>query len=561
MRLRSYALASAAVAVLLGVFSTNPQADLKQDLAAFNKVWNDKKSINLDKMKAIESLPRGDAGLTDTYTTILESDVWQYRAEILTRITTESDSALLDALAKWLFDPKQNVKKPAAAEHVAFALLNNQKWATPENWQRAGELVAQEKLAEKVKARVIRELGRWRFQMETPEQIASPDAQGPMKANARILVSLLSASAKERKPNVNLRFLIADALENISGEEFGYELDKWEFWIQNLKDTDMLAPRTPSKFKDQFTDVEIEGHSFVRRTARPTDLEILILPDLGKSEQYWYPYIFELNKTFKCTFVDLPDCSRMAGLEWMRNRDGSENRTAYYYPLKQLVEAFEARREASKQKKIALIAHGVSGWIALEYLNLHPESVSFAVILETWSGKGSREQARLALEGSKDEAYKYHGQDLIYDPTGRIGSLSLNEEQKMWSGTGAFKRRWADPKALEPIFYAQRPYQKAIEGSARILVPEYEFKDAAKGKKIDVPVLFIHGAMDPMFVKDDEKEYRRSLVKATWSVFANSADTPWAEEPVLFFETFNKLLEDHKILEELKKQKEKEKDK
>ena len=550
MRLRSLSIAALAAVGLLMTFTTASAS--KKTNPEFWKVWTDRKATNLAKRDAVDQL-LGGPELVEEYLEILESDVWQYRATITGRLQSETDKELLAKLEEFLFDEKETAKKPAAAEHICWALYNNQNWVNEEKWAKARELVMSKKTPEKVKARMLRELGVFRGDTAAGAAAADEKAQALGKANVRTLVGLLEWAATDKKFSRELRFLIGDALESLSGQDFGEDLAKWRFFADNLNDP--LKPRTAAGFKDQFTDVEVEGHSFSSPTPRPVEMEILILPDLGKSDRYWYPYIFEINKTFKCTFVKLPDCSKMKDIEWMKNRDGSPNQTAYYYPLKQLVETFEERRKQSKQKHVGLIAHGVSGWIALEYLRLHPESVAFAIIIQTWSGENSREQGRNSAEQSKDDAYKYYAQDLVYDPSGRIGSLSLNEEQKFWSSTGAFKRRWADPKALEPIFYAQAPWREQPQSNARILVPQYNFDDAVKGaRKIDVPTLFIHGSQDPMFVKGDEKDYQKGFSKMTWAVYENAADTPWAEEPVRFFDDFNTLLDKNDIIEKLKKE-------
>ncbi len=549
MRYKTVALTGICALALLAAFAGSSSADMKRTIAEFRAIWNKSKATNLEKRRAVQSLPTGSAEMAEVWIEILESDVWQYRADVMMKVRDESDSATLLALEKWLFDDKKSFRQPAAAEHILWALYNNQKWVSEEKWKKAPQIVNMDKLAEKVKARMVRELGVWRGSL-SPEGQKDPAVQAAMKVNVRVLVDLLATNMGERKPNLQLQYLIIDALEGLSGQEHGSNLQNWQFYANNLKPEDLLEPRTRTAFKDEFTNVQIEGHSFVRKTPRPVDMEILILPDLGSSERYWYPYIFELNKTFKCTFVDLPDCSRMPDLKWVNGNAG------YEYPLSQLVETFEERRRQSKQEKVGLIAHGVSNWIVLEYLRLYPDSVAFAIVLNSWSGKLSFQKARNALEGSRDEAWKYHGINLLYDSTGRTGSLSLNDEQKMWAQTGAVKRRWADPKALEPIFYTTQEFTKQIEGGHRVFVPEYEFENAAKGKRIDVPVLFINGAQDPMYVKDDQKIYNKVFNKMTWMAFEESSDSPWAEEPVKFFDAFRKLLADHEIIEKLKKEKE-----
>ncbi|MCA8936525.1 MAG: alpha/beta hydrolase [Planctomycetes bacterium] len=551
MRLRSLRTATLVGMGLLLAFTTVSGASGPKE---FWNVWNGKKSTNLEKDKAVNDLIGGEE-LIDPYLAVLESDVWQYRATVIQRVQGETNEKLLAKLEEFLFDEKAVQKQPSAGEHLVWAMYNNQTWAKPEKWAMAKQLVMSKKVPDKVKARMLREMGVFRGATDL-EQV-----QSAAKQNARDLVELLAWALEERKLNPQIRFLIGDALESLTSQDFGDDLEQWRFFVNNLKPEDKLSPRKADNFKDEFGEVELEGHSYSSPTPRPVEMEVLVLPNLYTSDQYWYPYIFQINKTFKCTFVKLPDCSKMKDIEWMKNRDGSENRTAYYYPLEQLVETFEQRRKDSKQKQVGLIAHGVSGWIALEYLRLHPESVAFAIIIGTWSGEQSYLTASNNCGSSKDEAYKWYSESLKYDPSGRTGSLAMNDEQKYWATTGDYKRRWADPKALEPIFYSTQAYRERPEGNARILVPKYEFDDAMKKArgKIDVPTLFIHGTQDPMYVKKDQQNYAKGFSKMTWAEYEDAAATPWAEQPVKFFEDFNQLLEKNDIIEKLKKQAEEDK--
>jgi pimeloyl-ACP methyl ester carboxylesterase len=551
MRLRSLSTLALATLAVGAVYTSISAAN---DNKEFWDLWRDKKSTNLQKNDAVNAL-LGGAELKDEYLEILESDVWQYRASVTGRVKDETNKELLAALEEFLFDEKEVAKKPAAGEHLAWALYNNTTWATEEKWLKAKLLVGSKKTPDKVKARVLRELGVFRGSAEVPNE-GNAAAQKAARTNVKTLVELLEVAVLDKKYSRDLKFLISDALESLSSQDFGDDLEKWKFFANNMKEAEPLKPRTADAFKDAFTNVELEGHSFASPQPRPVDMEVLILPNLYTSDRYWYPYIFQINKTFKCTFVKLPDCSKMKDIEWMKNQDGTDNRTAYYYPLAQLVETFEERRKQSKQKKIGLIAHGVSGWIALEYLRLHPESVAFAVIIGTWSGENSYLEGSNTCGNSKDEAFKWYAESLKYDPSGRSGALAMNDEQNFWATTGSYKRQFGDPKALEPIFYAQQPWRVTPEGGARILVPRFEFESK---RKIDVPTLFIHGAKDPMHVVKDEQDYKKGFSNMVWSEYENSGAVPWAEEPVRFFTEWDTLLEKNKIIEKLKKEAEEEK--
>jgi hypothetical protein len=314
---------------------------------------------------------------------------WQWRAEImLQRLVAETDTALLDELGEFLFDAKKSPKKPAAAEHLILGLFNNATFATPERWSRAGELIRNDKMPAKVKWRMIRELGRWRGAEDLPE------VQAQMKSNCNLLIDLLAENLSDRKPDLITRFLLIDSLESLTSEEHGDKIDNWRFWFNDLRDKP-LKPRKAVVFKDNLGDIELEGHSFARKEPRKVEgMEILILPEFGYSEQYWYPYIFELNKTTG-VFVELPDASRVKDLRAAGGPRGqpltrtptSTRCASWLRPLKQ------RRAKSGKQEKVGIIAHGVSGWIAIEYCRLYPESVAFCIIMNaTWSGNISLRQ-------------------------------------------------------------------------------------------------------------------------------------------------------------------------
>jgi len=533
MNVRNVATVGVAAMLLLTSFTTVTFADVRGAINEFRRVFNNNRASTREKHQAITALPNNDKLLVLEFVTVMESDVWQHRAEVMINRVREANSAeMLEELETWITTERNITRSPAAAEHMAWGLLNNRHYATAEKFAKLSELVKMQRLDAKVKYRIVRELGVWR------------DNHPLGKANAGVLIGLLEWWKSQRRgADETLKFLIIDSLESLTTEEFGDNVQQWRFWHTALKEEDTLRPRTPERFKDQHGDIELEGHSFVRRGPRAVEaVDVLILPEFGYSEQYWYPYIFEMNKLFNCVFVELPDASRVAGLTRPTDRTGRADPNAYYYPLEQLVAAFEQRREASGHKKVGLIAHGVSGWIAKEYTRLHPESVLFCVVMNSWNGQQSYRGAMNQLQGNRDADFKWYGESLVYDPTNRRGPGSMDEDQRFHGRTGSYKRMQSDHRALEPIFYSTRGFQKII-GGGNALVPDYELERAFGNRGTsDVPILFIWGANDPMYVEQDRRALQRIYRRGMFEVFPNSARTPWAEEPLLFYTKIRELL-------------------
>jgi pimeloyl-ACP methyl ester carboxylesterase len=534
MNVRAIGITVTASLVLLLSFTTMSFADVRGAINEFRRTFNNNKASTREKHQAVQALPNNDKQLVQEYITVLEQDVWQWRADILGKIQSSRSDDLLAGLEEFLDNQNQVIRNPAAAEHIVWGLLNNSEYQSAEKFAKLSALAKVQRIAPKVKYRVVRELGVWR----------GDGSQSLAKANVGVLIDLLEWILNERRADETLKFLIIDSLESLTTQEFEESVQQWRFWHNSLTEEDMLTPRTPERFKDDLGDIELEGHSFVRRNPRAVEaVDVLILPEFGYSEQYWYPYIFELNKLFNCVFVELPDASRVQGLERPTDRTGRADPNAYYYPLAQLVEAFEERRKASGHEKVGIIAHGVSGWIAKEYTRLYPDSVLFCVIMNSWNGEQSYRGSSDNLQGSRDPDFRWFGESLVYDPTNRRGPGSMDEDQLFHSRTGAFKRMHADHRALEPIFYSTQGFRKVIPGG-RALVPRYEIgQQFRRNQSVDVPTLFIWGEHDLQRNQQDLRQLQGIYRRGMFEVFPNSSRTPWAEEPLLFNTKIRELLE------------------
>jgi pimeloyl-ACP methyl ester carboxylesterase len=537
MKFHGYVAGAVAVALLLTSVSTVSMADVRRALAEFRRTFNSNQVSTREKNEAIQGLPSNDKAVVDEYINILETDVWQWRSQVLGRLQQTDNAEILNAIEEWVLNERNLQRQPSAGEHIVWALFNNRGYLNAEKSAKLASIVQMQRATPKVKNRVVRELGVWR-------------GDQPLgRAHAGLLVGMLEwHEGLRRGQDETLKFLIIDSLESLTTQEFDDNVRQWRFWIDNLEEDAELRYRTPERFEDQHGDVDIRGHSFVRRGGRSVEsVDVLILPDFGWSEHYWYPYIFELNKMFNCVFVELPDASRVEGLRRPQDRrTGAVDPNAYYYPLEQLVKAFEERREASGHEKVGIIAHGISAWIAMEYSRLYPDSVLFCIALNSFNGNQSFSGARNEMANSRDMDIRWYSELLIYDPSNRTGPGSMDADQMFHGRTGSYKSRFADPRAVDSTLFGAIPqrYRKPVGGGSA-LVPEYDITQAfGRNRTSDVPMLFIWGAKDPMYVEGDQRGlqriYRRS---GMFEVFPESARTPWAEEPIRFFETVRTFLE------------------
>lgn len=553
MNIRGISLTVGAVALLAAAAVPSLAAPAKDkakddEIAEFRKGWNDKDHTK--KLEAIDKIPSAYELAVPVGLEVIKSEEWIFRAQfILNKLMQETDEATLKAYAAVLWEAPKGMDKILAAgiqENVLFGLLNNQTWGTVENWQKvliqAGE-PGKKAWPTKVRVRALREAARWRGNQELG------------KANVTTLIDMLRTLSEIKKPTPDDQLVIwhvSDALESLTGEEFGDEIKGWDTWWPVNKEKE-LQPRKATRLnKESIEGVDIEGETFARKKKRDVeDFEVLFLSEFGYTQQYWLPYAFELNKMFSCSFIDLPDASKVKGLKRPQDRNGNSV-SGYYYPLPQLVDAFDARREQAGQAKVGLIAHGVNAWVALEFARRRPESLAFIVVIATWASSGdgkSYSKAISQMRSDKRLPVKYFGEGLLNSPQGsREGSGSMNDEQWLLHRIGAYKRMWGDPLAVDPMLYAVDPSYRPQErqGEPVFAPDDFDFKLDTKLGPLKVPTLIIWGEKDWMFVKDDQKVISGAFDsrKATVSLYKEAGRTPWAEDPLRFFTEMRKLLDD-----------------
>jgi len=556
-----------AVALVAGFqvsgFAAPKKDDAKEkELAEFRKGWNDKDYTK--KQDAIALMPTGYDLAVPTGLEIIKSEEWLFRAEfMINKVMKETDLDTLNAYAQHMWETPKAVadKKVAAAvqENLLWVLMNNEAFAKPDNWAKVLEMARESgKKAQpaKVRIRAIREAGIWRAN--------NPDVQAQSRSNMTGLLAILKEleGLKKRTPDDELiKWHALDALESLSGEEYD-NYQTWSAWWELNKDKD-LKPRSPTKLaKETVEDVDIEGHSFARKKPRDIEnFEVLFLSDFGRSSLYWEPYAFELNKMFSCTFVDLPDASKVKGLEHPTDRNGNEVTSQYFYPLPQLVDAFDARREQSGQRKVGLIAHGVNAWVALEYARRKPEGLAFIVIISSWSSSGEGKAFRKAIDqmrSSKNNITRYFGEShLSSEPGAREGTGSMNPEQNLFARIGGEKYMQADPYSVDTMLYGvvEQYHQRQGQGQQALAPNNVDFKFDSKIGALKVPALIIWGEQDWMWVKDDQKVMQSAFAKPTISIYPNAARTPWAEDPLRFFAEIKKIVADSGIAKEDNKKK------
>ena len=133
----------------------------------------------------------------------------------------------------------------------------------------------------------------------------------------------------------------------------------------------------------------------------------------------------------------------------------------------------------------------------------------------------------------------------------------MDEQQNLFARIGGEKYMAADPYSVDMLLYGLDQGYHARQGQGQIaLAPsDFDFKFDSRLGALKVPALIIWGAQDWMFVKEDQKVISQAFAKPTVSIYENAARTPWAEDPLRFFDEIRALIDASGIAKEDNKKK------
>lgn len=505
-------------------------AEIKQYIERYYKQPSRSDAAITERLEAFQNLPTGCDELAALYRTELNSDVWQVRDAVVERITAEDNPSVLKKLLDLVYDDRTIRDSPHAWEHILYALMNHPLFAHPDTYRRFGFILNDRKLPHAIGDRTILELGR-----------VFPDER-MNRACVEMLIELLGWSLENRRKTTPSRnWLIRDALENHTGQNFGDEVEEWRTWLRS-RDGLTLRPRRMQSFVEEFGGVVLGGYRLTRADEPEyPGAEVLFLDDFEGTTD-WDPYALRIAEGFPFSFLSVPDCANVPG-----RSAATPDKSSYHLPLEPVARALESYRKSHNRKKLAFVARGVSGWIVMEYARLYPERVAFAVLGGVLSGSSVRGQAMQELQKSDDNHLRllgrFHEQGDV-TPTEALAGLGkcIYAENSSLGATLAMREA-----ALHPT---------DRDGNV-VLPPKFELGGWSKRDSVRAPVLFVFGndgTPDAKWVRKDRKAIVRNFWSARWEDFDECGATPWAEGPEAFHAEFAWFLRNSKVHSELEEE-------
>jgi len=387
------------------------------------------------------------------------------------------------------------------------------------------------------------------------------------------VTALVDAFQKEEDPVV--RSFMVESLNQLTQAYQGPDPRAWFVWWEAAKadpeyelgKNDEMAQRKAEELGNKLkkrTTVSVSGEVTLETEERgktgAKGVPIIILPPYGSSKEIMTPFLAELEKTNKLFYVELP------GQEAFKNLPTVGNTKLPFFPLDKMVKAFEDLRKETKQERFALMACGLSCWIAMRYATLYPQSVSHLVLISPVSsnkaygdgydrckkvGESKRDielwhvglSHRINTDSGETHHDQHHREKSIPKPEGEDGSL----DRKEWS------LFWKDERdSLASILYPIKDSKKQMG----FLIPD--FKCFSEPRR-NIPTIVIAGA-GSLLTSQQDCEAIAKHYGGHFYMYPGSSAMPFAEESATFNKHMAALLKENQKSKKDTKEKKKSKD-
>ena len=358
--------------------------------------------------------------------------------------------------------------------------------------------------------------------------------------------ALVKRFQKEDDPVV--RTFLERSLNELTQAYRGPKAEYWLSWWETAKndpdyklgETDEEAEKAAEdlghKLKKRRT-VSILGGVTLESSERGSGIgvPILIIPPYGYSENIMLPFLSGLEARHKLHYIKLPPVKSFKNLRVVSAKQ------IPYYPIDQLVDAFEDLRKETKQERFAIMACGMNSWIAMRYAKKYPKSVAGILLVAPLSGVKEYAKAtdRFKKQGKskKDTEMHYFGLGRTFNRnTGEstLDSYQRENEIAKWDGEGGC----IDRRSWSLFFHDERDYVISMlypvknHAMGSVAIPDFDlFKEQKPALRI--PTLVITGKSSLYNSIEDSKaiaKYYRGLCL----VYGYSSCMPFCEESKRF---------------------------
>ena len=336
------------------------------------------------------------------------------------------------------------------------------------------------------------------------------------------LAALVAALRKEEDPRVAAN--VARTLALVTGQRFGREAGAWSDWWERNQDSEALGKLDEEVKRRELGELPVETVTVPTSAGGPAGsrpkLEILVLAPLGWTHDVYRPYLDELSRFARVTYIRLPGIRELTG----HSGYGSGVPT---YPVGKLVKALEELRGELGKNRVLILGEGATGWIAERYAMSYPKTCAGVVILNGFVDVNSYAAALLRLSRSPVPSERWAAQTLMNE-----NSVPHDEAAHRVIARVMLTADLADPSdSLGWLLW-----KGARDPQGFVSVPAMQFPDRAR---FEFPVLFFFGGRHRLSGFPEAERIRTHFKQNIIAVMHESRGFPYVTE----YEEFYRVME------------------
>ncbi len=340
------------------------------------------------------------------------------------------------------------------------------------------------------------------------------------------LEALIATLKTEKDARVAVN--IAHTLHGVTGQNFGRDARKWAAWWSRNKDTAALQPLKEEVKRRKLGKIPLETVTVPPRLSpggKPL-LEIFVLAPLGWTHDVFRPYLDELTKYARVTYVRLPRIQDLTGQSGYRG-------SAPTYPVGDLVKALEELRQELGKNRVVLLAEGATGWIAERYAIQYRKRTAAVIILNGFVDVRSYARALGRLGQSPNPAERWVAQTL----TGQ-NDVEHDEPAHRQIARVMLTAKLMDARDSNAYLL----WTRARDPQGFVTVPDLRFNARAK---IETPILFFFGGAHRLSGFGEAEMIRRHFPNNVIAVMHESRGFPYISEYEEFYRVIEGFLDYH----------------
>jgi pimeloyl-ACP methyl ester carboxylesterase len=346
--------------------------------------------------------------------------------------------------------------------------------------------------------------------------------------------ALIARWKNHEKDPIVINYIRA-TLEDITKRFMGADPVDWFNWWEAVKDRFEVG----SSDEEALKKAEEEGKKLTDGGTTVRDVEltfssrgigapVIVLPEYGFSKDFSVPFFYEIEKAAKLYYMALPKITSFKGLKQIAGRN--------YYPIDQLVDAFDEFRKNTKSEKIAIIASGLNTWIAMKFASKYPQRVLCMVLIDPISsdeeiGKGLDRIIKKGQDTGDIELWHWALTQRFNPQSGGSSHDEFHKEKNLpvpeGEQSGISRKGFASYFAEQQDAFVDYLYGIHLDWPGDCAIPDFNL---TKEPKVQIPVLICRGKHALRSSEVDTAAIAK-FYGAQVAVFERSGSLPMVEDP------------------------------